>query len=528
MGCKHSVPTSDLSELPPVRKSLGSSQASTIVEKVPSRLGATLFKNATIISYNDKTESLQVLRNASMLIEDGRIAQIFETDLFKIPSHAEIVDATGKIISPGFVNTHHHMWQTQLRTIAADTTLQEYFARYGQTGPASKTFTPEDVYLGQTVAALEMIDSGTTTVLDHAHGNFSDEHVDAALIATFESGLRVFHAHAVEQVPVYTFEQSLTKFKSLLNDRRFSQGTVKLGLAYDMFAFMPTEVNQQVMRLVTDHNNTSDSPISLLTSHFVAGPYGCNNTPSHLESMSVLSQPELKQKLPVVLSHASFLDDKDATLIRKHPHVTISSTPESEAHFGHTSKGADSCQDCASLGVDTHFTFNAYMPFQARLWLQQLRLKEYTKTLVNDGNMPATNPMSVEDAFLLMTKKGGDALGRNDLGVIKVGAQADLVIFDCQRPSLWACRDPVAAVVLHTGGAGDVEGVMVAGNWLKRDYRVLRDVTSVKRRFEDSASRIQRAWAAIERPVFKEGESTFLGSAKFAKCRDVKIRREKI
>lgn len=525
MGCRHSVPSSEFSDLPPVRKSLGSSQASIIVEKTQSHVGATIFRNATIITYDNKTESLQVLRNASMLIEGGRIAQIFETDLFKVPSHAEVIDATGKIISPGFINTHHHMWQTQLRSIAANTTLQEYFARYGQTGPACKTFTPEDVYLGQTVAALEMVDSGTTTVLDHAHGIFSDEHIDAALTATFESGLRVFHAHAVEQLPVYTFDQSLTKFKSLLRDRRFAHGTVKLGLAYDIFAFMPTEVSQQVMRLVIDHNNISDTPVSLLTSHFVSGPYGCNNTPAHLESMSVLSQPDLKQKLPVILSHASFLEDTDAALIRQYPHVSISSTPESEAHFGHTSTGADTCQDCASLGADTHFTFNSYMPFQARLWLQQLRLKEYTQTVAHDRNMPASNPMSINDAFLLMTKKGGEALGRDDLGVIKLGAQADLVIFDCDRPGLWGCRDPVAAVILHTSGAGDVEGVMVAGNWLKRDGRVLRDVRGVKRRFEDSAARIQRKWEAIEKPVFKEGEVAWGGQAKFARCKEVKVRR---
>lgn len=528
MGCRHSTPASEFSDLPPVRKSLGSSPASTIIEKPRSRNGATVFANATIISYNDKTESLQILRNASMLVEDGCITQLLETELFKVPSYAEVIDATDKIISPGFINTHHHMWQTQYRGLAADTTLQEYFVRYGQSGPACKTFTPEDIYLGQTVAALEMIDSGTTTVLDHAHGIFSDEHIDAALMATFESGLRIFHAHAVEQLPVYTFEQSLTKFKSLLRDRRFVSGTVKLGLAYDMFAFMPTELSQQVMNVVTEHNNTSDTPVSLLTSHFVAGPYGCNNSPSHLETMSVLSQPDVKQKLPVILSHGSFLEEKDAKLLRQFPHVTISSTPESEAHFGHTSTGADLCQDCASLGADTHFTFNSYMPFQARLWMQQLRLKEYTKTVVNDRNMPAQNPMSVEDAFLLMTKKGGDALGREDLGVIKVGAQADIVIFDCQRPGLWACRDPVAAVLLHTGGAGDVEGVMVAGNWLKRDHRVLNDMANVRRRFEQSALRIQQAWNTMERPQFQEGETTFNGLAKFARCKEVITKRWRI
>lgn len=503
---------------------------------------ATLFQNATIISYDSAAKSLKTLRNAYMLVQDGQITQLSENQLNEIPSDIETVDATDKIISPGFVDTHHHMWQTQFRTLAKNTTLNEYFVLYGQTGPAHKNFTPQDIYLGQLASALEMIDCGTTTVLDHAHGTFSDEHVDAAVNATFDSGLRVFYAHCVQPMDGngYTYEKALNKFRSLLKDERFASKSnpVELALAYDGFAFVPPERSMEVMDVVINHNNEGKgAPIAALTSHFVAGPYGATNSPNTLNSMptSVVSQPKLQKKLPVVLSHASFLDQKDAFMLRKNPHVTISTTPESETHYGHTSAGADMCQDCASLGVDTHFTFSTYMPAQARLWLQLLRSKHYTQTVVDNWSAPVNNPMTAESAFLLATQKGGESLGRDDLGVIKVGAQADIVIYDtASRAGLWGSRDPAAAVVLHTGSGGDVEAVMVAGKWLKKDHKIVSPlvggenviVEDVRKRFIESATKIQKTWEAMDAVILKEGEPAAYGLSRFAKCYTVDVRRK--
>lgn len=502
---------------------------------------ATLFKNATIISYDEASRSLKSLRNASLLVQDGRITKLSEGEITALPSKLEVVDASNKIISPGFIDTHHHMWQTQYRSIAGNTTLNEYFQRYGQTGPAHQKFTPDDIYLGQLASALEMIDCGTTTVLDHAHGTFSDDHVDAAVDATFASGLRVLYAHCVQFIDGsgYTYENALKKLKALMQDERFksSSNPVELGLAYDGFAFATPERSMEVMDMVIKNNNDkTGSPVTVLTSHYVGGPYGATNGPITLNSMptSVVSQPTLKKKLPVVLSHASFLDQKECFMLRQNPHITISTTPESEAHYGHTSHGADLCQDCASLGVDTHFTFSTYMPAQARLWLQLLRTKNYTQTVVDNRSAPVNNPMTTESAFLLATQKGGESLGRDDLGVIKVGAQADLVVFDiASRAGLWGAGDPVSAIVLHTGSGGDVEAVMVAGKWLKKDHKIVSplaggdiSVEDVRKRFEESALKIQKTWAELDPVVLTEGEPAAFGLSKYAKCQTVEVKKQ--
>lgn len=508
---------------------------------------STLFEHATIISYDTETDSLRILRNASFLVNDGYIVQLTEGPPSAVPDGTEVIDATGKIISPGFVNTHHHMWQSAFRTLAANTTLSEYLAgRYVQSGPAGNHFTADDVYLGQLACALEMIDGGTTTVLDHAHAVFTNDHITAAVDASFQSGLRIFYAHTIQDIRTtgYTTQMGIEKLFDLTKDSRFADITnpVELGVAYDAWAFVPAEVNMKFMETLINHNNTvaqPNAPISVITTHYVGGPYGAYNSPSLLNSFpkSAIAQSELTKptKLPIIFSHASFMSNQDAQILRTNPHISISTTPESETHYGHSSAGAEMCQDCASLGVDTHFTFSSYMPFQARLWLQLLRDKHYRQTTVDNWGVPINNPMDCEAAFLLMTQKGGEALGRHDLGVIKVGAQADLVIFDARKSTgLWGVHDPVAAVVLHTGGAGDVESVMVQGRWLKRDGKLVSPlvggggvtVDEVRDRFVKSASRIQKIWEEEVGPIsFKEGDK-WMSGAKYGRCRTIDVRRK--
>jgi cytosine/adenosine deaminase-related metal-dependent hydrolase len=73
-----------------------------------------------------------------------------------------------KIISPGFVDTHHHLWQTQLKGRHANELLLEYMASGNL---QSSNYTREDLYWGQLGGCLEAINAGTTTVVDHSHIN---------------------------------------------------------------------------------------------------------------------------------------------------------------------------------------------------------------------------------------------------------------------------------------------------------------------------------------------------------------------
>ncbi|THU86481.1 hypothetical protein K435DRAFT_822115 [Dendrothele bispora CBS 962.96] len=78
--------------------------------------------------------------------------------------------------------------RTAYKTIASNTTLAEYFVRYGEFSQAKTVFTPEDIYLGQLVGIYEALNAGVTSILDHAHSTFSRETASASLNASMDGG----------------------------------------------------------------------------------------------------------------------------------------------------------------------------------------------------------------------------------------------------------------------------------------------------------------------------------------------------
>lgn len=158
---------------------------------------AIVYEGATIISFNETEERTSILHDASMLIEGSKIAALKEGRIPSLSGNTTRINATEKIIGPGYIDTHHHLWQTAYKTLGSNTTLAEYFQRYGEYGPAVQHYTPEDVYIGQLAGTLELLHEGTTTVLDHAHASWSDETVDAGLNATLDGGVRAVFAHTI-------------------------------------------------------------------------------------------------------------------------------------------------------------------------------------------------------------------------------------------------------------------------------------------------------------------------------------------
>lgn len=228
------------------------------------------------------------------------------------------------------------------------------------------------------------------------------------------------------------------------------------------------------------------------------------NSPEVLHALGILND-----SIPIVLSHASFLTAVGATLLRA-TNQYISITPESEMHYGHGHPVSHLIQDQAALGVDTHFTYSIDMITQARIWLQKARATLYEDVL-HKWQVPANNPMSVKQAFLLATRHGGLALHRNDLGIIAPGAQADLVVFDGRSPSLLGWNDPIAAVILHAN-VGDIDHVLVGGEFRKRDGKLTaKDYAAVQDRFLASAKRLQAVWSSLPSPPVAAGIPFFGG-----------------
>src|SRR5882762_2876048 len=126
-----------------------------------------------------------VRANCDVLIEDGQIAEVGPG---LAADGARVIDATDRIVLPGFVDAHRHTWQTALRGISADADLGEYLeVVLGQIGPR---YGAADVYAGTFAGAREALASGITTLQDFSHVQYSPAHSDAAVAALRSSGIR--------------------------------------------------------------------------------------------------------------------------------------------------------------------------------------------------------------------------------------------------------------------------------------------------------------------------------------------------
>ncbi|KAI1324728.1 amidohydrolase [Xylariaceae sp. FL0255] len=458
-----------------------------------------LLSGGTIIAFDESSKSLNVIRDGSVLVTDDRIAALWDAEETKkkrsLPKDTEIVDCTNKIISPGFVDTHRHGWQTGLKTLASNTTLAEYKHKWAS-GAAGPSYTREDVYVGQLAGLLESLNAGVTTTLDHAHNIWSTDRSLAGLEASIESGGRVFWAAALDGKPDYPLKQQIKDWKSF-KGKIPKDSPVELGVAWDYWDLGTPEDTGSVVKLIKD-----EKP-AVLTIHWLGGPWILESSPSLVHSHGLLDTP-----MPVVFSHGVGVNSKETSLLRQYNQF-LSITPESEMHYGHSHIHSHLAQDQAALGIDTHFAYSTDLLTQARLWLQRTRSRLFDE-VIERWEIPRNNPMSANQAFLLATRQGGLALHRPDLGVISVGAKADLAIFNGRSPALLGWVDPVAAIILHAS-VGDITDVLVDGKFQKRDGKlVYPEYEKLAERFLESCERLREKVLARPEPTL-EGRFFHIG-----------------
>ena len=129
-----------------------------------------------------------------VLIEGGRI---LEVGAAIEAGDAAVIDAAGKVVMPGFVDTHHHQFETALRSVLADGILindgraaskLNYYELILQN--FAMHYTPEDVYINELFGGIAQLDAGVTTVMDVSQIHHSPEHSDAAIEGLRDAGRR--------------------------------------------------------------------------------------------------------------------------------------------------------------------------------------------------------------------------------------------------------------------------------------------------------------------------------------------------
>jgi cytosine/adenosine deaminase-related metal-dependent hydrolase len=128
-----------------------------------------LLQGGTLLIHDDHGHVIPTV--SDILIQGSHIVKIAKS--IEPGQGVKVIDVVNKLISPGFIDTHRHLYQTQLKGSHANHTIVEYMPRGNY---VAALYNREDLFWGELVGAMESIDAGTTTVVDHSSCNLSPEY----------------------------------------------------------------------------------------------------------------------------------------------------------------------------------------------------------------------------------------------------------------------------------------------------------------------------------------------------------------
>ncbi|MEU4248364.1 amidohydrolase family protein [Amycolatopsis sp. NPDC026612] len=392
------------------------------------------------------------LLRGDVLIENGRIAAVGPgIDA----AGAEIVDASGKIVMPGFVDTHRHTWQTAFRGLGADWTFGQYrVAAHGTLGPH---YLPEDVYLGNLFGRIEALNSGVTTLLDWFHRADRPENADAAIEALRDApGHSIFCYGAAGP----DIGPEIRRVRAKLADEDMA-----LGLRGPVMSTMDeTAADVALAREL-------GLPVSVHV-------HGTGGWPRGDRPIAEMHERGLLDDRTTVV-HGNGLSDDQLTMLAD-VGGSVSVSPDVELKMGFEPpitgralaagiRPSLSIDDCPSAGGDMFSAMRTALAAER-------------------------GALTTRDVLAFATVDGATACRRGArTGSISVGKDADLVLLDAEDPSVFPVGDP-AGTIVSAGHPGLVDSVFVAGKAVKRHGILLGvDLPDLRARLLESRDRIAAA-----------------------------------
>ncbi|WP_439587783.1 amidohydrolase family protein [Hydrogenophaga sp.] len=439
----------------------------------------TLLRGGTVITMDAQGD----LARGDVLITGDTITAI---EPAIAADDAQVVDATGCIVIPGLVNAHMHTWQTALRGVAANWTLLQYFKNM-HAGLAT-VFTPGDLHIATLVGALNQINCGTTTLVDWCHNNPTLAHNDAAVAALLQSGIRAAFFHGTPKPDPKPGE---TPFWEQPHPRAEVERLLRAHADEPLLSIHAAVLGPHYSTLdVAMHDFRMAKELGLIASlHQGGGPARTPDGWERLEEAGLLG-PHIN----IVHGHAL----SDAQLARFcELGMSFSAAAESEMSQGHghpLTGRLRALGRAPSLGVDLESVMSGDMLSQARIALGIQRSLDNFAYREAHGSIPPTSTITTREALAWVTVEGARMLGQQDrIGSLAPGKQADLVVIRADTLNMQPVHDAVSAVVMQASLA-NIESVMIAGQWRKRDGRVLdADIASLLESLQQSGRKITQA-----------------------------------
>jgi len=464
-------------------------------------MARTLIKNATIVSMDPKIGDLD---GGDILIDGEKIVDVGRN---LGAADAVIVDGRDRVVIPGMVNAHIHTWEFALRGIGSDWVgSRDYHANMHQ-GMATR-YNAHDVYVANLIGSLNQIHNGTTTIVDWCHILKDAEMTDAAIDGLEESGIRAVFARGTVKPPItqnatpyYKIPFPREEVRRLRTGRLASdERLVTLAMAILGPDWGEYDVAVHDIRLAREYG--------LINS---AHTYGRKGKRKVEDGMPRLAKEGLLGPDHNIAHGNCFAEDELKIVLDAGCTITATCFTEmlnyeQPAMIGRMLKFGG----VPSLGSDCDPYFNSSMLWVTRHAFQHQRELD-NRSLYATGKWPAATQHSTQtrDALYWATMGGAKAMRLDHkIGSITPGKQADLAMFDMRGMNVFPAMpggDPVHAVVMYAEAA-DVDSVMVAGRFVKRDGKLLfpaEKLAGLREQLLASRQRIMREAGYVYGPVPK-------------------------
>ena len=420
-----------------------------------------------LVTCNDNNE---VLENVSMLVKDGVIENIGQIGDIKAD---EVIDASGMILYPGLINTHHHLYQTFSRNLPAVQRM-ELFPWLKYLYEIWKNLEEENIYYSSMTGMGELLKSGCTTILDH-HYVFpqgkSERFLDVQFAVADELGAR-FHAtrgsmdlsvkdgglppdsvvQTVDKI-MYDSEAAVKKFH---DPKRYAMHQVALApcspfsVSEELLRQTAIVARELGVRMHTHLAETKDEERYLLE-RLGMRPL------EYMESLGWIGSD-------VWYAHGIHFTDDELQRMAK-TKTGVAHCPISNMKL---SSGIAQIPRMLELGVPVGLAVDGSASNDGSNMLEELRVGYLLHRLNNSVTAPTG-----ADMLKVATRGSASVLGRDDLGYLAPGMAADFFMINSNRLEMIGTLQDVAAMPATVGFKGAVDYTVVNGRVVVKDGRLV-------------------------------------------------------
>lgn len=425
-----------------------------------------LLKNLSrVVTFNAKDE---ISKKVDILIDGKEIKSIGKN--IPIEEDTEVIDCTGLLALPGFVNTHHHLYQTLFRGIQE---VQEMplFPWLKGLYEFWKHITPEAVYYGALVGFSELLRTGCTTSMDHHYlfpSNQPATLIDEQIKAASEIGIR-FHAtrgsmsrgksdgglppDSVVQKPDIILEDSERLINKYHDSSKFAMQRIALApcspfsVTKDLMIQSRELARKKSVMLHTHLAETKDEE------QFCIDIYG--RRPVELMVDLGWTGPD------VWFAHVIHLNLEEMKMLKG---SGVAHCPSSNMKL---SSGICQTNDLIKAGVKLSIAVDGSASNDGSNMWEEVR-RAYLLNHLKYGY----DGLNAYEILRLATRGGAEVLGRDDIGILEEGMAADIVLFNLNDVAYAGCHDPLVGLVT-CGNTSLVKMTIVNGKLVVKDGKLL-------------------------------------------------------